>query len=71
MEKMFKKVAAGVVGLGSVIGISGLAHADLLTDSQTAITDAAADATTVGGYVVAAICTMIVIGLVIKMVRKL
>lgn len=71
MDKMLKKVAAGFIGLGSVIGISGVAHADLLTDSQTAINAATSDALTVGGYVVAGICTMIVIGLVIKMVRKL
>lgn len=44
---------------------------DLLTDTSTAIQAASADALTVGGYVVAGVASLIVVGLVITMVRKL
>lgn len=51
--------------------VIGSAHADLLLDTETAIDAAAADALTVGGYVVGGIATILVIGLVIRMIRKL
>ena len=53
------------------LGFSASAHADILTDVNTAITAAKGDALTVGGYVVAAIAALIVVTLIIGMVRKL
>lgn len=73
-----KKIAAfgrrlwvPVAAAGSTVAASLPAHATLLTDTQTAITSAQGDALTVGGYVVAAVGALIVVGLVLGMVHKL
>lgn len=55
---------------GSVPALSTLALADIKTDTQTAIQTASADALTVGGYVVAGVASLIVIGLIIALVHK-
>lgn len=61
-----------VVGAVAVAtAFPSVASADLLTDTSTAIQAASADALTVGGYVVAGVASLIVVGLVISMVRKL
>lgn len=64
--------ALAAVGAGAGVAVQSLpAHADLLTDTETAIAGAATSAMTAGTYVVAAVCTLIVIGLVIRMIGKL
>lgn len=62
---------AGLLALFGTFALSLPAHADITTDAQTAITAAQADALTVGGFVVAAVAALIVVGLVISMLRKL
>lgn len=57
-------------GAGAVVQTTK-AHADLLTDTQTAVQGAAGDALTVGGYVVAGVASLIVIGLIIRMIYKM
>lgn len=59
------------VGAGSVALIQSAHASTLLTDTQTALTDASADAATVGGYVVAGVAGLIVISLIISMIHKL
>jgi hypothetical protein len=56
---------------GSVPALSTVARADLLTDTQTAIAAAAADGLTVGGYVIAGVCSLLVIGLIIGIAHKM
>ncbi len=70
--KMVRKLAI-VAGAGVAGAMSAMsdAHATLLTDTDAAITAAAADALTIGSYVVGGICSLLVIGLAIRMVRKL
>ncbi|GAB1411221.1 hypothetical protein MASR1M90_23750 [Desulfovibrionales bacterium] len=75
---MFQKIRASfgrVCGAtAGVMGMAGTALADnsaLVTSSQTSIQSAAADALTVGGYVVAAVCSLLVIGLIMSIARKL
>ncbi len=72
VKKYAGKVCAAV-GAGSAAVVSSMpAQAStLLTDTQTAITDASGDALTVGGYVVAGVAGLIVISLVIGMIHKL
>lgn len=70
--KGLKNLIAPIVGAGAaVVGSVAASHADLLTDTKTAVEAAAGDALTVGGYVVAGVCSLLVIGLVIMCVRKL
>ncbi len=59
------------IGAGSASLISSAHASTLLTDTQTALTDAAADAATVGGYVVAGVAGLIVISLILTMIHKL
>lgn len=64
--------AVAAVGAGAGVAVQSLpAHADLLTDTETAITTAASSALTAGGYVVVGIGSLIVIGLVIRMLYKM
>lgn len=67
------KSFAGRLAAGATAAVSsfGVAHADILTDTQTAVSGAAADALTVGGYVVAGVCSLLVIGLILKFAGKL
>lgn len=66
-----KKFGAGVVGVAgtTLVGIQN-ASATLASDAQTAITAAQADATTVGGYVVAAVAVVAGVGIVLGLIRK-
>ena len=57
--------------VASVAVVSSPAFATIETDAETAITAAKDSALTVGGYVVAAVAGLVVIGLVISMVRKI
>ncbi len=78
---MFKKSASfirsnaarTVAGFGA-LAAAGMqqAHAALDTAAvDTAITAAIGTGTTVGGYVIAAVATLVVVGLVIGIVKKL
>ena len=63
--------ALTALGVGAGAAVQAVpARADILTDTQTAIQTAAADALTVGGYVVAGVASLIVIGLIIALVHK-
>lgn len=67
-----KNIIVPVVGAGAaVVGSVAASHAGILEDTKTAVEAAAADALTVGGYVVAGVCSLLVIGLIIMCVRKL
>jgi hypothetical protein len=66
-----KHYGKAVAAVSSVPAAFTAAHADVLTDTQTAISAAAADGLTVGGYVVAGVCSLLVIGLIIGLVHKL
>lgn len=68
-KKLNKTYLATSFGLGSLM-MAGAASADIATDTQAAIDSAKATALTVGGYVVAAVAALVVIGLIISMVRK-
>ena len=70
VKKHAGKVVSSV-GAGSAALISSAHASTLLTETKTALESAAADATTVGGYVVAGVAGLIVIGLIITMIHKL
>ena len=62
------KVGAGL----SALGASVAAHADdLTTSAQVGITAAQTQGTTVGGYVVAAVAALCVVGVIIGIVKKM
>lgn len=76
---MFKKAASfirsnkakAVAGFGALVA-AGASHAALdLTAVQTSIEGAGTQGTTVGGYVIAAVATLVVIGVVLAIVRKI
>lgn len=69
-RKSLLGLAVVAAGFFSLIGVQE-AGATLLTDASTGITAAQGDALTIGGYVVAAIVALAVVGLAIKMIRKL
>ncbi|WP_442499649.1 major capsid protein [Methylobacter sp. sgz302048] len=66
-----KKILGSVVA-GSMVLLAGIenASATLAADAQTAITAAQTDATTVGGYVVAAVAVVAGVGIVLGLIRK-
>lgn len=66
----FKKPFAALAASATAL-MANAANATILTDTQTAISTASGDALTVGGYVVAGVASLIVVGLIIGMVRKL
>lgn len=70
-SKITSKAAGIAGGVTAAVSSLGVAHADILTDTKTAIDTAAGDALTVGGYVVAGVCSLLVIGLIIKFSGKL
>lgn len=67
MKKLkFAALAAAVSGVAS----SAIAAVDT-AGVQTAITGAQGSAETVGGYVIAAVAALVVVGLIIGIVKKL
>lgn len=67
-----KRSLAVVTGVAAFAMASvSTAFAGILEDSDAAITSAGTDALTVGGYVVAAVGSLIVVGLILGMMRKL
>lgn len=71
---MFKgmkgKVVAGVSAMGAMV-VSSASYAIDTTAIQTAITAAEADALTTGEYVIGTVASLVVVGLIIALVRKL
>lgn len=59
-----------IAAVGSVMASSAFAAMDT-TGVETAITAAETSATTVGGYVIAAVAGLVVIGLIIGIVKKI
>ncbi len=71
LKKFSPKIALPSVGLGLLTLLFGnAALADMLTDSQAALDSAKTDALTVGGYVVAAVASLVVVGMILSMMRK-
>lgn len=70
LKNMFtaKRAALGTAIASAAASVP--ASATIVTDAQTAISAASADALTVGGYVVAAVGALIVITLVLKLMGK-
>lgn len=64
------KFGAAVITAGTAL-VAPIAHADMVADLQTKITEAAGQATTVGGYVAVAVAGLVVVGLVIGVIKKL
>lgn len=71
IRSSFHRVCGATAGVMAMAGTALAADGDLTSSAQTAIQSAAADAVTVGGYVVAGVCGLLVIGLVLSVVRKL
>ncbi len=69
-KTLFASVATGTTALLASASAWAL-DVTATGEVATAITQAQTDASTVGGYVVAAVAGLIVVGLVITMVRKL
>lgn len=72
---MLRKLSAvtrnlSIAAVGSVMASSAFAEVDI-AGVQTAITGAETDAGTVGGYVIAAVAGLVVIGLIIGIVKKI
>lgn len=71
---MFKgmkgKIAAGVAATGAMV-VSSASYAIDTTAIQTAITAAETDALTTGEYVIGTVASLVVVGLIIALVRKL
>ncbi|MFZ2404292.1 MAG: major capsid protein [Methylobacter sp.] len=65
--KLLKKIGLGLLVAGAAIGP---VSASVITDAQTALTAAGTDASTVGGYVVAAVAVIAGVGIILSMVRK-
>lgn len=71
---MFSKMKKYAVGLTAAAGASVLASPAFAIDTlavDTAIQAAEGDALLVGGYVIAAVAALVVIGLVIGIVKKI
>lgn len=73
MRKHYQKLAAklGLVGAAAVAYVESAMAALDTTAVQTGITGAVSSGETVGGYVVAGVASLVVIGLIIGIVRKL
>jgi hypothetical protein len=71
MKNTFHKIKNKVFVASSLIGASiGTASADIVTDAQTALAGAQADATTVGGYVLLAVAAVVAVTIILGLVRK-
>lgn len=65
------KVGAVVIAGGTALMAAVPVRADIVADVQGAITSATSQTSTVGGYVAVAVATLVVVGLVIAMLRKM
>lgn len=64
-----RNLSIGAVSMASAAAANADAGA-IATSAQTALSDAQTQGTTVGGYVVAAVAALAVVGIVLMMVRK-
>lgn len=73
MRKFFEKQASkiGLVGAAAVAYVENAIAAIDLTAVQTGISGAAASGETVGGYVAIAVVTLVAVGLIIGIIKKL
>ena len=65
------KFGTAVVAGGTALIAAVPARADIVADVQGAITSATTQTSTVGGYVAVAVASLVVVGLVISMLRKM
>lgn len=70
MKNTFASTKAKIAAGTAILFAAGTASADFITDARAAITGAGADGLTIGGYVVVAIASLVVVGLAIQMLRK-
>jgi hypothetical protein len=70
MLKFKAKVTAAVASMGALAS-STMAYAVDTTAVQTAITAAESDALTTGQYVIGTVASLVVIGLIIGIVKKI
>lgn len=69
-----RSVASVSAAATAVVGFAGSALADpspLVASTKTVVESTAADALTVGGYVVAGVAGLLIIGLIISVIHKL
>ncbi|HCA1452957.1 TPA: major capsid protein [Klebsiella pneumoniae] len=64
-----RNLSIGVVSMASAAAANA-ADGAIATAAQTALTDAQTQGTSVGGYVVATVAALCVVGIVLMMVRK-
>lgn len=64
------KVGTGATMLAVSAGTALASSPDLTSSAQTAISAAADDGLTVGGYVIAAVAALVVIGIILSVVRR-
>lgn len=72
-KSLFKSANAGFLAI--CLGFfsfftAGLANAGLAADVQASIASAGTEALSVGGYIVTAVATLIVVGLVLALMKK-
>ena len=70
-KSVLSKSAVVTSTIGGLLAGASVASAQITLDAQTAIASSQADALTVGGYVVSAIGALIVVGLIVKFMRKM
>lgn len=71
VKKRVSFIKRACAGATAAVVAASSAHATIVTDAQTAIQSAAADGLTVGGYVLVGVGSLIVVGLVMKMLGML
>lgn len=67
---MYKKIGAGLALAGAGITSAFAVGESIATSATNAITASQADATTVGGSVVALVAGMVVVSIIISLVKK-
>ncbi|MCC2604094.1 major capsid protein [Planctobacterium marinum] len=70
MKNLKSKILLATAAIGSTV-MSGVSYAIDTTAVQTAITAAETDALTTGEYVIGTVASLVVIGLIVTMVRKI
>lgn len=70
VRKYGSKFAAGAGALALSTGVALASTPDLTSEAQAAISAAKDQGLTVGGYVVAAVAALVVIGIILSVVRR-
>jgi hypothetical protein len=66
----FRKLAAGIAGVGSLVAAGSSFAAGVADGATTAIAEAQSSGETVGAAVVACVAALCVVGVIIALVRK-